>query len=158
PCICQKSEDEIFEPLWDRELRNGKMGTGLVVAREETSPLIKANGIQFINCDGIIQRIYMIRLHLSESERKHVESEERLRISESEKGEEERKWIQTELGKRNAEDKAGIAEQRMKDSEEQIVLIESRKKDEEQKRNQIQRKIKRLEIEYEYECFEAEIS
>ncbi|KAA6356250.1 MAG: hypothetical protein EZS28_048223, partial [Streblomastix strix] len=24
PCIGQKSEDEIFEPLWDRELRNGK--------------------------------------------------------------------------------------------------------------------------------------
>ncbi|KAA6361858.1 MAG: hypothetical protein EZS28_042614, partial [Streblomastix strix] len=54
PCLGQKSEDEIFQPLWDRELRNGKMGTGLVVAREETSPLIKANGIQFINCDGII--------------------------------------------------------------------------------------------------------
>ncbi|KAA6354955.1 MAG: hypothetical protein EZS28_049518, partial [Streblomastix strix] len=58
PCIGQKSEDEIFEPLWDRELRNGKMGTGLVVAREETSPLIKANGVQFINCDGIIKNIY----------------------------------------------------------------------------------------------------
>ncbi|KAA6393609.1 MAG: hypothetical protein EZS28_010864 [Streblomastix strix] len=35
PCIGQKSEDEIFEPLWDRELRNGKMETGLVVAREK---------------------------------------------------------------------------------------------------------------------------
>ncbi|KAA6402497.1 MAG: hypothetical protein EZS28_001978 [Streblomastix strix] len=58
PCIGQKSEDDICEPLWDRELRNGKMGTGLVVAREETSPLIKANGIQFINCDGIIKNIY----------------------------------------------------------------------------------------------------
>ncbi|KAA6372824.1 MAG: hypothetical protein EZS28_031649 [Streblomastix strix] len=114
PCIGQKSDDEIFEPLWDRELRNCKIGTGLVVAREETSPLIK--GVQ-----------------IQESERKLVESEERLRIAEFAKGEEERKWIQAELGKHDAEDKARIAEQRMKDAEEQIVLIESKKKEEEQK-------------------------
>ncbi|KAA6327487.1 MAG: hypothetical protein EZS28_053818, partial [Streblomastix strix] len=131
PCIGQKSEDEIFEPLWDRELRNGKMGTGLDVAREETSPLIKANGIQFINCDGIIKNIYdpsittQIR---SNSERgfksqKLVESEDRLRIAESSKGEEERKWIQAELGKHDAEDKTGIAEQRMKDAEEDFLAI-----------------------------------
>ncbi|KAA6396362.1 MAG: hypothetical protein EZS28_008108 [Streblomastix strix] len=110
PCIGQKSEDEIFEPLWDRELRNGKMRTGLVVAREETSPLIKEYQIKFINCDGIKKNIY---------------DPKRLRIADSEKGQEERKWIQAEFGKRDAEDKAGIAEQKMKDSEEQIVLIES---------------------------------
>ncbi|KAA6360866.1 MAG: hypothetical protein EZS28_043608 [Streblomastix strix] len=120
------------------------MGTGLVVAREETSPLIKANGIQFINCDGIIQNIYdssittyilsnSERLNLSQSERKLVETEERLRIAESSKGEEEKKWIQAELGKRDAEDKAGITEQTMKDSEEKLVQIESKKKEEEQK-------------------------
>ncbi|KAA6382614.1 MAG: hypothetical protein EZS28_021858, partial [Streblomastix strix] len=213
PCIGQKSEDEIFEPLWDRELRNGKMGTGLVVAREETSPLIKANEIQFINCDEITQNIqdpiistqilfipvwgqkskvdrdekylkivnqeipqitvkikphfkqlailpsiedlsnlFIINikelnseihqmkqfiLHLSESERKLVESEERLRIAESSKGEEERKQIQAELGKRDAEDKAGIAEQRMKDAEEQIVIIESIKNNAEQEQMKI---------------------
>ncbi|KAA6370450.1 MAG: hypothetical protein EZS28_034024, partial [Streblomastix strix] len=73
-------------------------------------------------------------LQLSETERKLIESEERLRIAESSKGEEERKWIQAELGKCNSEDKAGISEQRMNDSEEQIVLIESKMKDEEQKR------------------------
>ncbi|KAA6368319.1 MAG: hypothetical protein EZS28_036153, partial [Streblomastix strix] len=139
PCIGQKSEDEIFEPLWDRQLRNGKIGTGLVVAREETSPLIKANGIQFINCDEIIKNIYdpiittqilsnSEKLHLSEFERKLDESEKRLRIAESSKGEEERKWIQAELGKHDAEDKAGISEQRMKDAEEQIVLIESKRR------------------------------
>ncbi|KAA6396431.1 MAG: hypothetical protein EZS28_008043 [Streblomastix strix] len=75
PCIGQKSEDEIFEPLWDRELRNGKMGTGLVVAREETSPLIKANGIQFINCDGIIKNIYIIRIDRDEKQQKIVNEE-----------------------------------------------------------------------------------
>ncbi|KAA6369087.1 MAG: hypothetical protein EZS28_035385, partial [Streblomastix strix] len=160
-CIGQKSEDEIFEPLWDRELRNGKMGTGLVVAREETSPLIKTNGIKFINCDGIIQKIYMIRVLLHKYylilKGKLVESEERLRIAESSKGEEERKWIQAELGKRDAEDKAGIAEQRMKDAEEQIVLIESKKNEEEQKRIKIkERQI--IETEFEQDCFETEIS
>ncbi|KAA6371522.1 MAG: hypothetical protein EZS28_032950, partial [Streblomastix strix] len=58
------------------ELRNGKMGTGLVVAREETSPLIKANGIQFINCDGIIKNIYDPNITtqiLSNSEKKDFE-------------------------------------------------------------------------------------
>ncbi|KAA6391025.1 MAG: hypothetical protein EZS28_013444 [Streblomastix strix] len=67
-------------------------------------------------------------LHLSEPERKLVESEERLRIAESSKGEEERKWIQAELRKRDAEDKAGIADQKLKDSEEQIVLIDLKQK------------------------------
>ncbi|KAA6397513.1 MAG: hypothetical protein EZS28_006964 [Streblomastix strix] len=60
-------------------------------------------------------------LQLSETEIKLVESEERLQIAESEKGEEERKWIQAELGKPDAEDKARISEQRMKDAEEQIL-------------------------------------
>ncbi|KAA6391028.1 MAG: hypothetical protein EZS28_013447 [Streblomastix strix] len=55
------------------------------------------------------------------------------------------------MGKREAEDKAGIAEQRMKDSEEQLVQIESEMNEEELNKNQNRRKIKRIDTQFEQE-------
>ncbi|KAA6358692.1 MAG: hypothetical protein EZS28_045782 [Streblomastix strix] len=64
----------------------------------------KVDSIKELNSES--HSLKQFELKLSESERKLVDSEERLRIAESSKGEEERKWIQAELGKRDAEDKA----------------------------------------------------
>ncbi|KAA6363920.1 MAG: hypothetical protein EZS28_040554, partial [Streblomastix strix] len=36
------SELAIFEPLWEREMRTGVEGIGLIIVHEETSPSIKA--------------------------------------------------------------------------------------------------------------------
>ncbi|KAA6402885.1 MAG: putative MAP kinase kinase family domain protein [Streblomastix strix] len=38
-----------FEPLWDRELRIGKDGGGLIVTHGAIKPYVKGKGIQFIN-------------------------------------------------------------------------------------------------------------
>lgn len=47
-----------FEPLWQKEIRIGAVGLGMIILNEETSPSIKANGIQFVNCDAVVRNIY----------------------------------------------------------------------------------------------------
>ncbi|KAA6354908.1 MAG: hypothetical protein EZS28_049565, partial [Streblomastix strix] len=51
-------DESPFEPLWDRELRIGKDGGGLVVTHGVIKPYIKGKGIQFINCTATLWDIY----------------------------------------------------------------------------------------------------
>ncbi|KAA6394018.1 MAG: hypothetical protein EZS28_010455, partial [Streblomastix strix] len=52
------NDESPFEPLWDRELRIGKDGGGLIVTHGVIKPYIKGKGIQFINCTATLWDIY----------------------------------------------------------------------------------------------------
>ncbi|KAA6389798.1 MAG: hypothetical protein EZS28_014675 [Streblomastix strix] len=53
--------ESMFEPLWDRELRIGEDGGGLIVTHGVIKPNIRGKGVQFINCTATKEQNFLLK-------------------------------------------------------------------------------------------------